>query len=391
MKGMKQKILVMYGGVCPEHEVSIITALQVMEALKGGGFEVLPLYISKKGEWCWGDKRFLKPKLYKNLNEVVKLSKRVIVSPDSNWGILSKGWLGFGAMEEKVDVVFPVFHGRLGEDGAIQGMLEHADLPYVGCGVLAGSVGIDKYVAKKMAESLGILVTEDKLVSSGEWKKNKKKVLNEVEKLKLPVFVKPVGLGSSIGMTKVKKISELEDALEVAFCYDTRVLVEEGVEELKEVNISVLGNNPYQVSVTEEPVLESEILSFENKYEGDSGKGKGMAGAKRFLPARIDRKTQKKIEKMTIDFFRAIGGKGIARIDFMISKDKKVYFNEINTMPGSLAFYLWEKSGIPFKRLVRQLVELAIESWTEKKRLTTTFENNILAGFSRKGLKGGKV
>lgn len=388
---MKQKVLVMYGGVCPEHEVSIISALQVMGALKDGGFEILPLYISKKGEWCWGDKRFLKPKLYRDLNEVVRLSKRVIISPDSNWGILSKGWLGFGAMEDKVDAIFPVFHGRLGEDGAIQGLLEYADLPYVGCGVLGGAVGIDKYVSKRVAESLGILVTKDKLVSSGEWRKNKKKVLNELKKLKLPVFVKPSRLGSSIGMMKVKKTNELEDALEVALCYDTRVLVEEEVKKPKEVNISILGNDPYQVSITEEPVVESEILSFKDKYEGSGGKSKGMAGAKRFIPARIDRETREKIEKMTIDFFGATGGKGIARIDFMISKDKKIYFNEINTMPGSLAFYLWEKSGIPFKRLVRQLVELAIENWAEKKELITTFDNNILASFSWKGLKGGKI
>ena len=375
---MKQKVLVMYGGVCPEHEVSIISALQVMEALKNGRFEVLPLYISKKGEWCWGNKRFLNPELYKNLDEVVRLSKRVIVSPDSNWGILSKGWLGFGAMEDKVDAVFPVFHGRLGEDGAIQGLLEHANLPYVGCGVLAGGGGIDKYVSKRVAESLGMLVTKDKLVSSGEWRKNRKKVLNEIKKLKLPVFIKPVGLGSSIGMVKVKKMSELEDALEVALCYDTRVLVEEEVKKPKEVNISILGNDPYQVSITEEPVVESEILSFKDKYEGDGGKSKGMAGAKRLIPARIDRKTQKEIERMTINFFRVTGGRGIARVDFMISKDKKIYFNEINTMPGSLAFYLWEKSGIPFERLVRQLVELAIENWVEKKKLTTS-------------LKGGKI
>jgi len=379
----------MYGGVCPEHEVSVVTALQVMEALKEGGFEVLPLYISKKGEWCLGDENFLKPELYKDLGEVKRKSKRIIISPDKEWNLLNKGWWGFGGMEKTVDAVFPVFHGRLGEDGAIQGLLEHANLPYVGCEVLAGAVGIDKYVAKRVAESEGIKVSKDILVVKSKWRKNKKEFLKQVKKLKMPVFVKPVSLGSSIGMVKVNKLGELEDALEVAFCYDSRLLVEEEVKKMKEVNISILGNDPYRLSVTEEPVSGEEMLSFSDKYEG-SKKTKGMAGAKRLIPARISKKMQNKVENQAEKFFRSIGGKGIARVDFMVTKDE-VYFNEINTMPGSLAFYLWEKSGISFERLVRQLVELAINNWFEKQKLTTTFESNILKNFGEKGLKGKKT
>jgi len=203
-------------------------------------------------------------------------------------------------------------------------------------------------------------------------------------------MVKPVGLGSSIGLSRVEKEKDLDNALEVAFCYDRRVMIEKGLNEFDEVNVSVLGNGPYQVSATEQPVASEKILSFADKYEGQS-KQKGMAGAKRLIPAKQKPEVIKKIEKYAVDFFRAIGGKGVARVDFMVTKDGKIYFNEINTMPGSVAFYLWEASGVSFSKLVSRLVELAVGEHDEKKRLINTFESNILAGFASMGLKGGKV
>jgi len=382
---MKAKnILVVYGGVSPEHEVAVITALQVMHALKEADFHVMPLYISKEGEWYLGDDRFLKPEAYKDLTALGRMGKRAILSSDRNFGMLAKNFLGFGGLEVQPDVVFPVVHGRGGEDGTLQGLFEMAGFPYVGCGVTASAIKIDKFVAKKIAESLGIAVLKDKLVLKGDDV--------DADKLKYPVMVKPVGLGSSIGLTRVEKKSQLKDALEVAFCYDQRVMIEEALIDPKEVNVSILGNSPpYKLSKTEQPVASSAVLSFEDKYVGEGGKTKGMAGAKRLIPADVPEKTIKQVETWASEFFRAVGGKGMARVDFMVDKKDNIYFNEINTMPGSLAFYLWEKSGLPFPKLVTKLIELALEDFVQKQKLITTFESNILASFASRGLKGGKV
>ena len=387
---MSKTILVMYGGVCPEHEVSIVSALQVMNALKGAGFKVLPLYISKEGGWYLGGNKYLNPKSYKNLEDVKKNGKRVVISPDREWDLLAKGWLGFGGMEEKIDVIFPMFHGRLGEDGAVQGVLEHADLPYVGCGITASATGMDKYVTKRVAESLGIKVIKDVLVTDADWENDKKNLRNKIEKLKWPIFVKPVRLGSSIGVERLTKKTDLNDALEVAFRFDSRVLVEEAVEKPTEVNISILGNDPYRCSVTEKPVTAAEVLSFEDKYVGEGGKSKGMASAKRIIPAPVSEKIKKEIEAAAVSIFRAIDGKGISRLDFLVDSKENVYFNEINTMPGSLSFYLWKASGVSFKKLVTELVRLAEEEWKAKNKQVTVFSSNILAGFASGGSKGSK-
>ncbi len=380
---MKNKnVLVVYGGVAPEHEVAIITALQVMNALKSAGHTVMPVYISKQGNWFLGGEEYLRPETYKDLVKVERLGKRVVLSPDRDYGLLTKGFLGFGPAQMQSDVIFPVVHGKNGEDGTLQGLFELANVPYVGCNVTASGVKIDKYIAKKVAESLGIKVLRDWLVVKGE----KSKLLG----VKYPVIVKPVGLGSSIGLTLVEKESGLTDALEVAFCYDDRVMIEEAIADPKEVNVSILGNNPYELSVTEQPVASGELLSFDDKYTSESGKSRGMASAQRYIPAKVDAKIIKQVEENALKFFRAIGGKGIARADFMVDKKGVVYFNEINTMPGSLAFYMWEKTGLRFSKLVNKLVELAIADWERKQELITTFESNILAGFANGGLKGNK-
>jgi len=205
-----------------------------------------------------------------------------------------------------------------------------------------------------------------------------------------PVFVKPAHLGSSIGITKARDIKELEDALDVAFFYDTKVVVEKSLENAKEVNISILGNNPYEVSVCEMPVSSGDVLSFEDKYITKGKASKGMASAQRLIPAPIKKETAKKIEDYANKFFAEIGGQGIARIDFLVSHDEKeIYFNEINTMPGSVAFYLWKEKGITFDKLVQKLIDLGMKRSEEKKKLITTFKSNILSGFSStKGIKG---
>ncbi len=377
--------MVVYGGVSPEHDVAVVTAWQVMHALKKAGFEVMPVYISKNGSWYLGDDKFLDSKSYQNSKLLLRGAKEIILSPETERGVLQKGLWNFGMTENQPDVIFPVVHGRGGEDGTLQGLFEMSGIPYVGCGVTASAVKIDKYLAKIIAKSIGIDVLADRLVTKGETLS-----MAERKEIKYPVMVKPVGLGSSIGLSRVEKERDLEDALEVAFCYDRRVMIEEALSDFAEVNISIMGNGPYELSMTERPVASGEVLSFSDKYEGQT-KQKGMAGAKRLIPADQKPEVIKKIEKFTVDYFRAIGGKGIARIDFMVSKSGKIFFNEINTMPGSLAFYLWAASGVTFEELVTRLVNFALEEKESKKGLINTFESNILAGFANLGLKGGKV
>lgn len=392
MKNKQRNVLVLYGGVTPEHEVAIITALQVMKALEGAGHNVLPGYISKNGEWRLGNKKYLDPKSYEDLELIKNQGKKFFISPDRSIQFISKSNINYKKDKVKIDVVFPVFHGRNGEDGAVQGLLNLANIPYVGCGLVSSSVGIDKYIAKKTVASLGIKTVKDLLLTKSQWKSKNKKVVNTIKALGLPVFLKPNSLGSSIGIKKVNKWNEFKNAIEVALMYDSRILIEKAIKNPKEVNISILGNDPYQLSVTEQPIGSKEILSFKDKYLSSSGKkdgtkSRGMASASRIIPADISDSLKQQIEESSVKIFRAFGGRGISRIDYMIEKNN-LYFNEINTLPGSLAFYLWEKTGISFSKLVDKLVSLAIESWQEKQRLISSFESNILAGYSSSSAKG---
>jgi D-alanine-D-alanine ligase len=379
---MSKNVMVVYGGVSPEHDVSIVSALQVMNALKTSNIIVMPVYIAKDGLWYLGDDSFLKPESYISKVTLLKKAKRVILSPDGI-GLLVEGWFGWRKCADQPDVVFPVIHGRGGEDGTLQGLFEMSGVPYVGCEVTASAVKIDKYLAKKIASTIGIPVLWDKLLTST-------RDLNKSDKnaIKFPVMVKPVGLGSSIGLSRAENAKELDEALGVAFCYDRRVMIEKALSDFYEVNISIIGNDSYTLSMTEEPISTEQILSFADKYEG--GNVKGMAGAQREIPARVDKKVIKQIEEYASSFFREIGGKGIARVDFLVTKTGEIYFNEINTMPGSLAFYLWKASGMGFSELVTRLVDLAIEEHGKKTNLVKVFSSNILSNFASQGTKGSK-
>jgi len=390
----KIKVAVLFGGRSPEHEVSIITGIQIMNALDKNKYSVVPVYVTKEGKWVRGDETFFSPAKFKNLDLIAKNKKTIIMSSDPNLNGLIEEPHGIGLSNsfkyEEIDIFFPAFHGRYGEDGAVQGLLELSNIPYVGCDVQASAIGMDKAVSKRIARSIGVPVLNDCWLNVFEWKNNKKESLSKVTKnIKFPVFIKPARLGSSIGINKAKNVRELEDALNVAFFYDTKVMIEESLEDAHEINISILGNNPYNVSVCEMPVSTGEILTFQDKYVSKKGVSKGMATAKRLIPAPIKDLTRKKIERYVRDFFAEIGGQGIARTDFLISKDeKKIYLNEINTLPGSIAFYLWKKNGVNFAELVDRMVNLGFERFEVKSKLITTFKSNILSGFS--GTKGVK-
>jgi len=391
----KLKLAVLFGGRSPEHEVSIISALQVLNALDQSKYDLLPVYISKDGKWILGDETFLKPETFRDLKKITSRNTRMVLSPETEDGglveINHRLILLRRLKKEKVDLFIPVFHGRFGEDGSIQGLFELAGAAYAGCGLLSSAIGIDKIASKLIAKSLNIPTSKGILVTEIDWRKQKSRLTEKLsDNLNFPLYVKPARLGSTIGVSRVESKKGLTEALEVAFFYDTRVLVEEGLKNAREINISLMGNNPYRFSVCEEPVTGKELLSFEDKYLSGSESNKGMAGAKRKIPALIKKTTERKIKDYAKEFFTHIDGKGIARLDFLISKDEKtILFNEINTMPGSLAFYLWAESGINFSRMLDQLIKLALENKQEKDKLTTVFKSNILANF--KGIKGGKL
>lgn len=383
----KTKVAVMFGGRSTEHEVSIITGIQVMHALNKSRYEIIPIYVTKDGEWILGDDSFYEPKNFSNLEKLLSGKKRILLSTDATSPVLIEKPKELTIMKslivDRPDVFFPAFHGRYGEDGAVQGLLEFSNIAYVGCGVSASAVGMDKALSKSVAYSIGIPMPKSVWITKTEWTKNSKAVVKRIEsQVSFPVFMKPARLGSSIGVVKIGKKSELERALEVGFYYDEKILLEEAVKNPKEINISIMGNHEYKVSACEQPIKSEELLSFEDKYISTSGKSKGMASSKRILPAKIKKATQDKIEKYAKGFFREINGRGIARLDFLLSQDEtKIYFNEINTMPGSVAFYLWKEAGVSFDKLVNKLVDLALKEQKSKLSLTSTFSSNILKGF----------
>lgn len=364
---VKLNIAVLYGGRSTEHEVSVISALQVMESLDKNKYDILPIYVTKTGHFIRGNDKFLKPDFYRNLDQISEPQVHL-----EGGNINSQKYLV--NKQEKIDCAILSFHGTYGEDGCVQGLLEMAGIPYTGCGVTASAIGMDKLIQKLVFASAGI-----PQVKTGN-------------NLKFPVFVKPANGGSSIGITKAKNDKELKDAIEVAKRYDNRVVVEESAEGFMEINISVLGNAGGELitSVCEQPVASKEVLTFQDKYQSNS-KSSGMASAKRLIPAPIKPETAKKISEYAKVAFTALDGSGMARVDFLVSPDEKtIYINEINTLPGSFAFYLWEKTNLPFSKLLDKLIELGRERFTIRNGRITTFSSNILANLGNT-LKGGKL
>ncbi len=361
----KLNIVVLYGGRSVEHEVSVITGLQVMHNLDKDKYNVIPIYVTKDGRFIKGNNNFLKAEFYKNLDQI----DSPLVHLRGGTMITDKYLL---KKQEKIDCAVLAFHGTYGEDGCVQGLLEMAGIPYTGCGVTASAIGMDKLIQKMLFGSVGIPVLQS-LISNFQY----------------PVFVKPANGGSSIGITKARNAKELKDAIEVAKAYDNRIVVEESAEGFSEINISVLGNGSNLItSVCEQPIASKEVLTYDDKYK--SG-GKGMAGAKRVIPALIKPATAAKIAEYAKRAFEAIDGSGLARVDFLVSPDEKtIYINEINTLPGSFAFYLWEKTNLPFPKLLDKLIELGKQRFEERNSRITTFSSNILANLGNT-LKSGKL
>lgn len=379
---------VIFGGKSPEHEVSIITAMQVIAQASSTKYDVVPIYISKTGIWYTGE--ILKQiESYKDLTSLEQKVKRGTLAPDPmQRGIriqADKRIRLFQRSEvQEIDVLFPCFHGGLGESGGFQGLFEISEIPYVGPGMVGAITGMDKVLMKQLFERNGVPITKWEWFYRSEFEKNKEKVLDRLEaKLKYSLFVKPANGGSSIGVTKAKTRRELEHAIEVAMLFDRKVIVEEAFEDAREINISVMGNSGdlLHTSVCEEVFSKSGVLTFEDKYTGGkkTPQSAGMASTKRDIPANLLKFTEGKIRDIATTAYRALDSTGLARLDFLIREKSQEYvLLEANTIPGSMSYYLWEASGVPFPDLIDKLVELAKERFSENQKTTTSFENNIL-------------
>jgi D-alanine-D-alanine ligase len=389
-------VAVIFGSRSAEHDISIITALSAiikpLELTKQ--YKVEAIYISKDGSWYW-DERLKDIKLYQSgeIEQFMKKAPKVQLEFNGGLTLVKSSQFAGRKAYKKIDVVFPATHGTYGEDGALMGLLEMANVPYVGCDVPSSVIAMDKVLSKQIATDNKIDTPETVYFSSQDYANSHEKIHATIKKnLKMPLFIKPARLGSSIGISRVENEKELTNAIEVAMHYDDKVLVEEAVQNLIEVTVPVMGND-YSTLVTglvEEPLIQKDgTFDFDTKYMGQGKGGKKMGGAKSSgaqgyskLPADIPKDLYDESLDVAQQVYKAVGCQGIARIDLLIdSKAKKVYFNEINPLPGSLYAHNWRASGMSSVDLVTNLVDLAEKRHADKQKLTTTFNTNFLKQF----------
>lgn len=389
---MKIKLLVIFGGETTEHEVSIISALQAISNIDKSKYEVIPLYISKDKVWYTGN-MLNDIEFYKDLDNNLKFADKVVLYKNNNEFFLQKINGLFKKNIATVDIVFPIVHGKGIEDGTLCGYLDTLGIPYVGSGVLGGALGQDKVVMKQILKSEGIRVVDYTYFYDYEYFENEKEIFMKIKKIGYPVIVKPATLGSSIGINYVNDEKNISSSINEAIKYDNKIIVEKAVENLIEVNASVIGNSEYQkVSSLEEVMGLDEILSFTDKYLGNSkikGSSKGMASTSRIIPARISEELTNEIKETSKKVFKLLNLSGVCRIDYLIdSKTKKYYVNEPNTCPGSLSFYLWKEDGLEYKDMLDEIITLGIKDYKNRLKKVKSFDSNILKGFN--GTKGSK-
>ena len=403
---MKIKVGVIYGGESVEHEVSVISAMQAMNKLDQEKYEIIPIYITKDREWYTGE--MLKDiEVYQDLSLIKKYGKNVVLYCNNGSFVLQKKTFPKSVVAE-VDIILPIVHGTNVEDGGLQGYLQTIGVPFVGSDVYASVVGQDKVFMKDIWKNAKLPMTDYVWFYDVDYKQDSDAVIEKVEKLAYPVIVKPATTGSSVGIAVCSKREELVEAIDDAIQYDKKILVEEVVENLKEVNIAVMGNYEHQkVSEIEEVLSGNKFLTYADKYIGNGkgklkgakvpmkGTSKGMASANRKLPAELPDKVRKEVEEVAVEAFKTLGSSGNSRIDFLVDEKKnKVYINEINSIPGSLAFYLWEAKGIDFSTVLDEMINIGIKDYKKRVSKTHSFETNILKGFAAhggvKGLKGMK-
>lgn len=385
---MKTKVAVFFGGRSTEHEISVISANQAISSFDPEKYEIIPIYISKEGKWYTG-RDLLTLSNYRNipalLNKVTEVYMRPVYG-DFNLYSAKKSLFGKDVLTT-IDVALPVLHGTNVEDGRFEGLLETIGLPYAGCDTLASANGMDKITMKQILRSEGIPVVDFVWFTDNDWAGRREETIALVEKdLTYPVIVKPANLGSSIGIGAAHNREELVDRVNQAARFSSRIIVEKMVTALREINCSVLGDvDEYETSVLEEPIKAEEILSYTDKYIGG-----GMHAAEKRIPAELPDDIAAECRKLAGDTFRALGCHGVSRVDLIMDGDtSKVYVNEINTIPGSLSYYLWEAAGLPFDKLLDRLIRLALKRARASRAKTLSFDSNIFAMGS--GVKGSKI
>ncbi len=394
---MKTNVGVVFGGRSVENEISVITANQMIHAMDSEKYNIIPIYITKSGKWYSGD-ALLNVENYRDTKKLLAQCEEVYIRPnygDTNLYRCKKSLFRKETVA-KLDVVIPTLHGTNCEDGTFQGVMEFAGIPYAGCNTLASANGMDKITMKMILKECGVPVIDYCWFSDKEWFDRQTAVVEKIEnKLGYPVIVKPANLGSSVGIKAAHNKEELIDAIENAIQFTNRIIIEKYVQKLKEVNCAVLGNYyDCQPSVCEVPVRSGEILSYQDKYMNGGGKqSQGMQSTVREIPANLPEETTKFIQNAACETFRALSCDGVSRIDFIIDEATgEIFVNEINTIPGSLSFYLWEYSGINFSTLVDRLIEIAIRRQQDANQKVVNYGDNIFSGKAAQGAKmGGKA
>ena len=400
----KLNLGVIFGSRSCEHEVSIISALQLMKQADPDKYNVIPVYIAQDGAWYVGDKlkdiasyvpRFdpllpgltrVQPDVTAHSGALISVKRRGLLQGDEQ------------TIAARLDVIIPVMHGLHGEDGSLQGLLELMDIPYASSGVAGSAIAMDKILMKQCFRSFGFPVLRDVAVTRSAWRRDAVEMIKAIERaLPYPVFVKPANLGSSIGVSRATDFQSLQSALELAFSYDRRVLVEEGITKPIEVNCAVLGyDDDVVASVVEMPVTGEDYLDFREKYTR-SGGSKGMASLARVVPAPIGEALTRRIQQLSVEVFRALDCKGVVRVDYMLhGEDDTLTITEINAIPGSLAFYLWDKSEprLSYRQLIDRLVQAAQRAHEDKLDNDFAYRSDILKSAalgSAKGAKGAKA
>jgi len=375
MKTEKIKVGLIFGGRSGEHEVSFCSASSIIKAIDKDKYTVVPIGITKEGRWIspQDSELALQSGRIEGKSTVILLndpSGRALVRIDNNQRLDKSSVL------EKIDVIFPVLHGPYGEDGTVQGLLELADIPYVGAGVVASAISMDKDLMKTIFQQKGLPILKWMTIKRKKWQKDKEKILSLVQDdFEYPLFVKPTNLGSSIGITKVHKKEELDKAIDLAASYDRKILIEEGLEEVREIECGVLGNDEPQVSVVGEVRPAGEFYDYDSKYIDEE--------TQLIVPTDLPEEVSGKVQQIALLAFKAVDAAGMARVDFFVSKkENKIYLSEINTIPGftSVSMYprLWEASGISYPDLIDQLIQLALERHQDKNQNKISYDESKL-------------
>ena len=391
---MKTRIGVFFGGRSTEHEISVISASQAMHAINREKYDVTPIYITKQGRWFTGEALFDVAN-YRDTKTLLEKCDEVYMRPvygDYRLYKVKKPMFGTDVLCN-LDVVIPVLHGSNGEDGTFEGILDSIGIPYAGCDVLASANGMDKITMKMILQASGIPVVDYIWFTDKQWARQKDVMIAEIEeKIGYPVIVKPANLGSSVGIGRAVDREQLVEKVDDARHYSARIIVEHMVEHLQEINCSVLGDcDEYETSVLEEPIKSGEILSYQDKYMGGSKGSKGMQASQKRIPADLTAAETDRIRFLAGETFRVLSCHGVSRVDMIVDRDNRnIYVNEINTIPGSLSFYLWEATGLSFDRLMDRLVSLALKRKRDEATKTVSYDGNIfsMGGGVKCGTKG---